>query len=144
MPARRPVFTSRLAPSFLGRGAYQKVAACLPETVTGGSDRLITENGTKRARQADQAVQADNATKMEAKGREEMEVVIGFKQSTRDLTVETDAPAAEIQEAVSQALENGGKLTLTDRKGGNVFVSADAIAFVEVHAAESRRVGFGL
>ncbi|WP_176764495.1 DUF3107 domain-containing protein [Actinobaculum suis] len=108
---------------------------------------MITENGTKRARQAvqaDQAVQAGNATKMEAKGREEMEVVIGFKQSTRDLTVETDAPAAEIQEAVSQALENGGKLTLTDRKGGNVFVSADAIAFVEVHAAESRRVGFGL
>ena len=72
-----------------------------------------------------------------------MEVRIGVQQAARELVLEsTDTPSA-VAKKVSEALKNGGVLDLVDDKGRRVVVPADRLAYVEIAAAESRRVGFG-
>jgi hypothetical protein len=80
-----------------------------------------------------------------------VEVKIGIHSVPRELIVETDTPAADIERDLTAALAGaaaaGGTgssvFTLAVSKGGKVLVPADKIAYVEFSAPESRRVGFG-
>ena len=74
-----------------------------------------------------------------------MEVKIGIQSVPRELVVETDTPAEEIERDLSAALagEGASVFALSVSKGGKVLVPADKIAYVEFGASESRRVGFG-
>jgi hypothetical protein len=74
-----------------------------------------------------------------------VEVKIGIQSVPRELVVETDTPAAEIERALAAALGdgNGTLFTLDVRNGGRLAVPADKIAYVEFSGNESRRVGFG-
>ena len=75
-----------------------------------------------------------------------MEVKIGIQSIPRELIVETDASAEEVERAIVEALgATGGTsiLALTTQKGGRVIVPADKIAFVEFGSDSARRVGFG-
>jgi hypothetical protein len=75
-----------------------------------------------------------------------VEVKIGIQSIPRELVVETDMPAREIESALVKALsasDGHALLTLTTLKGGRVLIPADKIAFIEFGGEESRRVGFG-
>ena len=75
-----------------------------------------------------------------------MEVKIGIQAIPRELIVDTDASAEEVERAIVEALgATGGTavLALTTQKGGRVIVPADKIAFVEFGSDSARRVGFG-
>ncbi len=74
-----------------------------------------------------------------------MEIKIGIQSVPRELVVETDTPADEIERGLSAALEKGDHavFALSVAKGGRVLIPADKIAYVEFGGAESRRVGFG-
>jgi Protein of unknown function (DUF3107) len=74
-----------------------------------------------------------------------VEVKIGIQSVPRELVVETDTPAEEIERTLSAALENGehSVFALSVTKGGKVLVPADKIAYVEFGGPEARRVGFG-
>ena len=74
-----------------------------------------------------------------------MEVKIGIQSVPRELVVETDTPAGEIERSLSAALEHGDHavFALSVTKGGRVLIPADKIAYVEFGAPEARRVGFG-
>jgi len=74
-----------------------------------------------------------------------LEVKIGIQSVPRELVVETDTPADEIERHLSAALENGSHslFALSVSKGGKVLVPADKIAYLEFGAPEARRVGFG-
>jgi hypothetical protein len=74
-----------------------------------------------------------------------MEVKVGIQSVPRELVVETDTPADEIERALSAALQNRERavFTLSVTKGGKVLIPADKIAYVEFGGSESRRVGFG-
>jgi hypothetical protein len=75
-----------------------------------------------------------------------VEVKIGIQSIPRELIVETDASAEEVERAIVEALgATGGTsiLALTTQKGGRVIVPADKIAFVEFGSDSARRVGFG-
>ncbi len=74
-----------------------------------------------------------------------MEVKIGIQSVQRELVVETDTPADELERSLSEALEAGAPavFTLSMAKGGKVLVPAEKIAYVEFGAPEARRVGFG-
>jgi len=75
-----------------------------------------------------------------------VEVKIGIQSVPRELVVETDTPADQVERDVSEALENANAhavLALAVAKGGKVMVPADKIAYVEFGGAEARRVGFG-
>jgi hypothetical protein len=75
-----------------------------------------------------------------------VEVKIGIQSIPRELVVETDASAEEIERDLAAALSAKGDsalLVLSTQKGGKVLIPADKIAFVEFGGDQSRRVGFG-
>ena len=74
-----------------------------------------------------------------------MEVKIGIQSVPRELVVETDMPADEIEHRLVNALagDQGTVFVLPVAKGGKMLVPADKIAYVEFGAPEARRVGFG-
>ena len=75
-----------------------------------------------------------------------MEVKIGIQSVQRELVVETDATAAEVERDLAAALAGTGGtaiLALRTQKGGRVLIAADKIAFVEFSTDQARRVGFG-
>jgi Protein of unknown function (DUF3107) len=74
-----------------------------------------------------------------------VEVKIGVQSVPRELVVETDTPADQIEKDLSAALE-GGKhsvFAVAVTKGGKVLVPADKVAYLEFGPQENRRVGFG-
>ena len=72
-----------------------------------------------------------------------MEVKIGIQSVARELVLETDDEAADVERALAAAVADGTLLVLRDDKGGKVMVPADKIAYVELGTGGGRRVGFG-
>lgn len=75
-----------------------------------------------------------------------MEVKVGIQSVPRELVVDTDATAEEVERDLSAALaapDGKAVFALTTMKGGRVLVPADKIAFVEFGTDHGRRVGFG-
>jgi hypothetical protein len=74
-----------------------------------------------------------------------VEVKIGIQSVPRELVVETDVPADEIERQLASVLADDGHsvFALPMSKGGKILVPADKIAYVEFGVPESRRVGFG-
>lgn len=74
-----------------------------------------------------------------------MEVKIGVLHTPRELSLDTDQSAAEVEAAVEAAVSAVSKpatLALTDQKGRKVIVPASLVAYVEIAPADGRRVGF--
>jgi hypothetical protein len=74
-----------------------------------------------------------------------VEVKIGIHSVPRELVVETDTSAEEIERDLTRSLENGGNsvFALSVAKGGKILVPADKIAYLEYGPPEAHRVGFG-
>ncbi len=73
-----------------------------------------------------------------------MEVTIGVQNVARELSLETDADAAEVAQAVDAALASPeGVLRLTDSKGRTVLVPGRAVGWIQVGESEKGKVGFG-
>jgi hypothetical protein len=75
-----------------------------------------------------------------------VEVKIGIQSVPRELIVDTDATAEEVERDLAAALaapDGTAVFALTTQKGGRVLVPADKIAFVEFTTDQARRVGFG-
>lgn len=75
-----------------------------------------------------------------------MDVRIGLTQAPKELEVHLpdDADPAALQNQVDAALAAGGTLWLTDRKGRQVGVAVEKVAYVEIGSPDDdRRIGFG-
>ncbi|MCU1498863.1 MAG: hypothetical protein JWM47_2816 [Acidimicrobiales bacterium] len=75
-----------------------------------------------------------------------MDVRIGVSQTAKELDVElpADADVEAIKAEIAKAIADGSTFWLTDRKGRQVGVPAEKIAYFEIGAPESgRRIGFG-
>ena len=72
-----------------------------------------------------------------------MEVKVGLEMAPRELIVETAATASEIERALASALADGTLFVLDDSKGKRLLVPPAKIAYVELGAAEQRKIGFG-
>lgn len=81
---------------------------------------------------------------MERKGFS-VEVKIGVTDSPRELIFNSAQTPTEVEKLVTDALgKDAGVLTLTDEKGRRFLVQTSRIAYVEIGAADVRRVGFGV
>lgn len=72
-----------------------------------------------------------------------MEIKIGIQHVARELTVETESTAADIEASLRKALVEDGLVALTDEKGRKVLVPADKIAYIDLGQDKVRPVGFG-
>lgn len=75
-----------------------------------------------------------------------MEVKIGVSESPRELVLNSAQTPSEVEKLVTDALAEGagGVLALSDEKGRRFLVQTSRIAYVEIGAADVRRVGFGV
>ncbi|BBZ06791.1 ATP-binding protein [Mycolicibacterium doricum] len=75
-----------------------------------------------------------------------MEVKIGVSDSPRELVLNSAQTPSEVEKLVTDALAEGagGVLALSDEKGRRFLVQTSRIAYVEIGAADVRRVGFGV
>lgn len=71
-----------------------------------------------------------------------MEIKIGVQYAARELVVETEESLESVEKLVSDAVADGGVLTLRDRKGKHVIVPAAKIAYVEIGTNTIGAVGF--
>ena len=72
-----------------------------------------------------------------------MEIKIGVRNSSRELVLESTQTPDQVREAVAKAVADRGVLSLTDERGRQVHLPAEALAYIEIGASEVRRVGFG-
>jgi hypothetical protein len=72
-----------------------------------------------------------------------LEIKIGLRNLTRELSFESEQSAQDVEQTVANAIESGAKLIkLVDNKGKLFLVPVDALGYIEVGAEEVRRVGF--
>lgn len=73
-----------------------------------------------------------------------MEIKIGVRQIGRELSVETNQSAEQIEESLRAALvADGGLLVVEATKGRRVLVPAAQIGYVDLGEEHPRTVGFG-
>jgi Protein of unknown function (DUF3107) len=72
-----------------------------------------------------------------------VEVKIGIQSIPRELVVDTNSSAEELENSLVAAIEGGGLFIVPDDKGGKVLVPADKIGYVEFGGSDQRRIGFG-
>ncbi|MCH1866488.1 DUF3107 domain-containing protein [Nocardioides sp. CFH 31398] len=71
-----------------------------------------------------------------------MDVKIGIRNAPRELSVDLEVSAEELQKQVADAVASSGVLTLTDTKGRTVLVPAGHLAYVEIGSQSQGTVGF--
>ena len=75
-----------------------------------------------------------------------MHVRIGVTYNPREIEIELpdDADPEVVKAEVERSVADGGMLWLTDRKGHQVGVAVDKLAFIDLGtASDSGRIGFG-
>lgn len=73
-----------------------------------------------------------------------VEVKIGVLHTAREITVESDSGAEEVERAVTDAVRDSSTLRLVDSKGNIVLVPASVLGYVEIGAQRKGGVGFGM
>jgi hypothetical protein len=74
-----------------------------------------------------------------------VEVKIGITDSPRELVFSSAQTPEEVEALVAAAVREGsGLLSLSDEKGRRFLIHTVKIAYVEIGAADARRVGFGI
>lgn len=73
-----------------------------------------------------------------------MEIRIGITHSARELTLETDGSAEEIERDIAAQVAKGddGMVRLVDQKGHVYLVPVQTLAYVEIANEPVRKVGF--
>lgn len=72
-----------------------------------------------------------------------MEIKIGINNIPREVSLESEQSADEVEQALREALTSKGLFTLTDTKGRRVIVPAEQIGYVDLGQEHARPVGFG-
>ncbi|MFE0581815.1 MULTISPECIES: DUF3107 domain-containing protein [unclassified Streptomyces] len=73
-----------------------------------------------------------------------MEVKIGVQHAPREIVLESDLSAEELEGIVAAALSGQAPLlSLTDSKGRKVLVPSDRLSYVDLGEPTTRKVGFG-
>lgn len=75
-----------------------------------------------------------------------MDVRIGVTYSSKELelAMADDSDPDALREQIEKAVSSGDMLWLTDRRGRQIGIPVDKLAYVDVGSPElSRRIGFG-
>jgi hypothetical protein len=73
-----------------------------------------------------------------------VEVKIGVSDSPRELVFNSSDSPDVVEHEIKTALADSAVLALTDDKGRRFLVQTSKISYVEIGAADVRRVGFGV
>ncbi len=72
-----------------------------------------------------------------------MEVKVGIQHVQREIAIDTDESAVELERRLVEALSGSQLLRLSDTKGRSVLIPTSKIAYVDLGVEHVRPVGFG-
>jgi hypothetical protein len=74
-----------------------------------------------------------------------VEIKVGIQHVNREIVVETNTSASDIERAFENAIDGNGSsvFTLTDERGRKVLIPADRIGYLDIGEENARHVGFG-
>jgi hypothetical protein len=72
-----------------------------------------------------------------------VDIKIGILDSSREVQLDSEEAPEVITARITEAIASGALLSLTDDRGRTVLIPGSKIAYVELGAPSSRRVGFG-
>jgi Protein of unknown function (DUF3107) len=72
-----------------------------------------------------------------------VEVKVGIRQVNREIVLDTNDSAADVEKAFHKAVSSEGIFTLTDERGRKVLIPSAAIGYVDIGEENVRHVGFG-
>jgi len=72
-----------------------------------------------------------------------VEIKIGITNVNREVVIDSTQTTAEVETAVTAALEAGSVLSLTDERGRKLVIPGSKIGYVDIGEDTPRRVGFG-
>jgi Protein of unknown function (DUF3107) len=72
-----------------------------------------------------------------------MEIKVGIVHGAREIVLDSEETATDVETAFAKAVADDGVLTLVDEHGRKVLVQASRIAYLELGQEQARRVGFG-
>jgi hypothetical protein len=72
-----------------------------------------------------------------------VEVKIGVQNVAREIVLESDQSAEEVEKLVTAALADGGTLSLVDGSGRRLMVPVAVLGYVDIGVARKGSVGFG-
>jgi hypothetical protein len=114
-----------------------------PSVQTGFADRELT--GTASPRYGPLALREESSRVCATERVHSVEVKIGVTDSARELVFNSAQTPTEVEKLITDALgQDAGVLSLTDEKGRRFLVQTSKITYVEIGAADTRRVGFGV
>ncbi len=103
----------------------------------------MTEPKKAPARKPRAAAPAKAASDKASKSRRsKLEIKIGVQYSPREISLEVDQTADELEKALTEATTKGETLSLSDIKGRRVLLPADKITYIEIGEPAKGRVGF--
>ncbi len=71
-----------------------------------------------------------------------MEVKIGVQHAPRELVLESNQTAEDVERLLSEAVAAEGVFSLTDTKGRRVIIPATKVAYLEIGTGTTGQVGF--
>jgi hypothetical protein len=71
-----------------------------------------------------------------------MEVKIGVQNAPRELTIDSNLDAEEVEKQVAEAVKNGSVLSLSDVRGRRIVIPAERLAYVDITTTITGTVGF--
>ncbi|PRY01985.1 DUF3107 domain-containing protein [Allonocardiopsis opalescens] len=73
-----------------------------------------------------------------------MEIKIGIVTLNREITIETDRSAEDVERELAEVLAHEhGVFSITDEKGNRFVIPADKIGYLEFSALQPQPIGFG-
>lgn len=72
-----------------------------------------------------------------------MDIKIGIQDTPREVQLDSEETPEALTARITDAIASGSLLSLTDDRGRVVLIPGAKIAYVEIGAASSRKVGFG-
>lgn len=72
-----------------------------------------------------------------------MEIKIGIQHIAREIVVESNDSAKQVEKNFADALDREDLLTLNDTRGRKVLIPAAAIGYLDLGEEHARVVGFG-
>lgn len=72
-----------------------------------------------------------------------MDIKIGIQDTPREVQLDSEETPEAVTARITDAIASGSLLSLTDDRGRVVMIPGAKIAYVEIGAVSSRKVGFG-
>jgi hypothetical protein len=117
----------------------------LPTAPSFGARESLVRTGFHQLPAASTSLLAGERLPRKTREGASVEVKIGITDSPRELVFNSAQTPSEVEELVTAALgKDSDVLSLTDEKGRRFLIHTAKIAYVEIGAADARRVGFGI